>query len=318
MTTALLSQQQLPCLRRIRDHVIVNRHVLLGRMSLPIYGSGSQTPIRGGGSSLCRRSSRHRHGVRLRGRRQGELRLQGVRSMGRRWRCGRRWGPAQGVAHAIGIGRDALEGVVAHTVVPRLAPVPVGAIAVALAHELRLRWPLCPQYLCQALVEEHVLTPQAEVLLLHALLRGLAIIALSIVRFQEVHCRLAHDLDGSMHTVPAIVDVRGPLVRCQDRTESLREEDAVRVCLYGPIVARIVSQVDERIPDCDEDPRVERRLGVAAIFALEVAVHESGRQAPCLYRFVAKESGLLAPEDARLVIGLKLNQLLFGAPRNHE
>mmetsp|Transcript_82528 Transcript_82528/g.250280 ORF Transcript_82528/g.250280 Transcript_82528/m.250280 type:complete len:660 (+) Transcript_82528:99-2078(+) len=177
---------------------------------------------------------------------------------------------AQGVGHADLVGLLGLEGVVAHAVGAVLAPVPGGAVAVGLAHEAGLQRPrLDLQDLPQALIQEHVLAPLAEVLLLNAHLWRLAVPARRVVLAQDVDGVAAEDLDGPVHAVLAVVDVALLLHARQQLAQAVREEDAVRIGLHCPLVVLKAAVAHDLLPDCPEDVEVQSRLELAPDLALQ-------------------------------------------------
>mmetsp|Transcript_81870 Transcript_81870/g.171266 ORF Transcript_81870/g.171266 Transcript_81870/m.171266 type:complete len:513 (+) Transcript_81870:97-1635(+) len=247
-------------------------------------------------------------------------------TMGRAWRdsssgldeLGRLRG--HGVGHAVLVGLHGLERMVAHDVVALAAPVPGIALAVALAHEVRVEGAgLDIQDLAEALINEHVLSPLAEVLFGHALLWCGAVPASLVVLFQGVDSPAAENLDRAVHAVLAVVDVAGILVLVQQGAQPVGEEDGVGVDLHNPIVLLVVGDVDDLLPHCDEDPRVEGGHGVTTIAALEGAVDDVGGHAICdVNGLVAEDGALVAAEDAGFVLVLPLQHAFLVASGNHQ
>mmetsp|Transcript_22378 Transcript_22378/g.63502 ORF Transcript_22378/g.63502 Transcript_22378/m.63502 type:complete len:465 (+) Transcript_22378:958-2352(+) len=117
-------------------------------------------------------------------------------------------GAPERVGHAVLVGGHRLEGVVAHAVRAVLAPIPRRAVAVILAQHPRVHGAVADlEHLVEALAQEHVLAPEAEVLLLHAVLRGLAVEGRLVVLGELVQRSGAHDLDGAVQAVLAVVEV---------------------------------------------------------------------------------------------------------------
>mmetsp|Transcript_69194 Transcript_69194/g.195342 ORF Transcript_69194/g.195342 Transcript_69194/m.195342 type:complete len:296 (-) Transcript_69194:82-969(-) len=227
---------------------------------------------------------------------------------------------AHGIGHAILVRVNGLERMVADHVIALVTPIPSVAIAMALAHQSSIRrHRLNLQDLAEALVHEHVLAPLSEVHLGDASLRGLAIPAQLVVLREGVDGAGAEELDGAMHAIPAIVDVARTLVLDQELAQPVREKDGVRVDLDDPIMLLVVPDGDQLPPHLDEDPSVQCRHGVASVAALECAVHDLGdhrRGNPDVR--VAVDGGLVATEDAGLVVVLPLQQALLVAFGHHQ
>mmetsp|Transcript_114626 Transcript_114626/g.370581 ORF Transcript_114626/g.370581 Transcript_114626/m.370581 type:complete len:296 (-) Transcript_114626:481-1368(-) len=227
---------------------------------------------------------------------------------------------AHGVGHAILVRVNGLERMVADHVIALVTPIPSVAIAMALAHQSSIRrHRFNLQYLAEALVHEHVLAPLSEVHLGDASLRGLAIPTQLVVLREGVDGAGAEELDGAMHAIPAIVDVASTLVLDQELAQPVREKDGVRVDLDDPIMLLVVPNGDQLPPHLDEDPSVQCRHGVASVAALECAVDDLGdhrRGNPDVR--VAVDGGLVAAEDAGLVVVLPLQQALLVAFGDHQ
>jgi len=105
----------------------------------------------------------------------------------------------------------------------------------------------------------------------------------------------------------------------QMRRDAVGEEDAIRVDFNDPLVCPILSVVADLVPHSDEDPRIERRLRIASIPALQVALDDLRGQTWCyLNLLIAVNSILIAAKNARSVSVLHLQQPLFVTPGNHQ
>mmetsp|Transcript_39160 Transcript_39160/g.54675 ORF Transcript_39160/g.54675 Transcript_39160/m.54675 type:complete len:263 (+) Transcript_39160:174-962(+) len=195
----------------------------------------------------------------------------------------------------------------------------------SLAHQLRNQGRILPvrdlQNLPHALIDEHILTPLAEVQLLHACLRCLSVEARIILRLESTQRRLSEDFDWAMHAIPAVVQVGLAIVLHQYRTQATREEDGVWIRLYSPRILSPIAIVQDLFPECDEDPTVQSRLGVAPNPAVEVAVDHVGVQ-PCvgsnLHALVGVDHILVAIEDSDLVVVMPSHKIWLVAERQHE
>eukprot|EP00421_Protoceratium_reticulatum_P013973 CAMPEP_0168381958 /NCGR_PEP_ID=MMETSP0228-20121227/13142_1 /TAXON_ID=133427 /ORGANISM="Protoceratium reticulatum, Strain CCCM 535 (=CCMP 1889)" /LENGTH=240 /DNA_ID=CAMNT_0008395067 /DNA_START=9 /DNA_END=731 /DNA_ORIENTATION=- len=176
--------------------------------------------------------------------------------------CSRR--PPKGVGHALTVHVDILEGVEGHAVGPVLAPEPVRAVAVRLAHEGPVQLALDGVDLPHALAQEEVLAPLPKVKLLHALGRGLLVPARVVVLREDRHCPARQDLDGPVEAEPAVVDVASAGMSRQDGAKPLWKEDGVRVDLHDPVMPEMPTFINDSLPDSYEDPRIQRSERVAA------------------------------------------------------
>mmetsp|Transcript_16412 Transcript_16412/g.39028 ORF Transcript_16412/g.39028 Transcript_16412/m.39028 type:complete len:263 (-) Transcript_16412:403-1191(-) len=177
------------------------------------------------------------------------------------------------------------------------------------------------QNLPHALVDEHILTPLAEVELLHAGLGCLSVEARLILRLESTQCRLTEDFDWAMHAIPAVVQVGLAIVLHQYRTQATREEDGVWIRLDSPRILSPIAIVQDLFPECDEDPTVQSRLRVAPNPAVEVAVDHVGVE-PCvgsnLHALVGVDHILVAIEDPDLVVVVPSHKIWLIAERQHE
>mmetsp|Transcript_54389 Transcript_54389/g.142151 ORF Transcript_54389/g.142151 Transcript_54389/m.142151 type:complete len:218 (+) Transcript_54389:61-714(+) len=171
----------------------------------------------------------------------------------------------------------------------------------------------------QALVDEHVLAPEA----------------ISRAQPREVgHALLApclpsldggprEDLEGTVEAHPAVVQihalrVRGCVVR-EEPPEPLREEHAIRVNFDDPVVASEAALLDDLVPNGKEYFRVQSRLELTAIGALQVTI-DLARQKPFGdgHHLAAVYRVLLASEDARPLLILHLYEARLVARGLHQ
>mmetsp|Transcript_80567 Transcript_80567/g.207360 ORF Transcript_80567/g.207360 Transcript_80567/m.207360 type:complete len:444 (+) Transcript_80567:126-1457(+) len=193
-----------------------------------------------------------------------------------------------------------------------LAPVPVVARAVSLAHELGSQITLHAVHLPEALAQEEVLAPLAEVQLLHTLRGRLLVPARVVVLLQGHHGLAGQDLDRPMQPKLAVVDVASPSVSCENRAKPVREKYGVWVDLGDPVRCEVAALVQDLFPDGDEDPAVERRVRVTTELNGEVHVDGCRRQPVSdLHGPVGVHSVAIACEDAGLQGPLQLDELVL-------
>merc|ERR1719422_1177128 len=111
-------------------------------------------------------------------------------------------------------------------------------------------------HLLQALIDEHLLTP-LTVAMTHC---GEVILAQLPTPAQSVNSAAGEHLERAMHSKLAIVQVhtsRLLWVMWKEAPQPRGEEYSVRVDLDSPVVARISANVNNPIPDSDENVEVE-------------------------------------------------------------
>mmetsp|Transcript_73843 Transcript_73843/g.228109 ORF Transcript_73843/g.228109 Transcript_73843/m.228109 type:complete len:368 (-) Transcript_73843:756-1859(-) len=214
----------------------------------------------------------------------------------------------------------ALEGVEGHDALVAAGLPSLGRVAVSLKQHVVEVDALDVQDSLEALVQKHVLAPEA--------VPGAE---LPEVGHATVHAPMPaqhgaprQHLEWPMHPQLAIVDVhrllsRGVLQRRQPPAKPVGEEDGVRVDLDRPVPLREDAVADDLSPDVHEDVVVQRRLELAAVLALEAVPSDYGLYSRGdLYGVAAVHGAVLATKDPG-GHGVRLaQQLALVAPGHHD
>mmetsp|Transcript_68177 Transcript_68177/g.188662 ORF Transcript_68177/g.188662 Transcript_68177/m.188662 type:complete len:303 (+) Transcript_68177:526-1434(+) len=175
-----------------------------------------------------------------------------------------------------------------------------------------------PQDVPQALVNKHVLAPQAGPIAELVEVFRAAVHALG----PGLHCIAREQLQWPVHAAPAVVDVHslwGLGVRFQGAAQPRGQEDGVRVDLCGPVTALEDAVADDLPPHCHEDGGIQGRPKLTAKAALEVTIDDMRHDARCHHDgHVAVHGMPIASEKAGALIVLHREQLLLIAVRQHE
>mmetsp|Transcript_62718 Transcript_62718/g.134678 ORF Transcript_62718/g.134678 Transcript_62718/m.134678 type:complete len:334 (-) Transcript_62718:293-1294(-) len=200
-----------------------------------------------------------------------------------------------------------------HAVSSIIAPVPLRALTVGLAHNAtvhRMRSDF--QDFCQALVHEHILTVHSKVLLGDASLRSGAIPARIVVFLEVTQSLSAEDLDWAVQAVLAIAHVGVLLVVTQDYAKPVRKKDGIGIHFYRPVVFQVRAIREDLLPDSDEDPRIQCSAAIATEATREGAVDRAGLvPRPQRDGLIAVDGPRITTEDAHVVLLLPYHQLPF-------
>mmetsp|Transcript_45138 Transcript_45138/g.84241 ORF Transcript_45138/g.84241 Transcript_45138/m.84241 type:complete len:211 (-) Transcript_45138:633-1265(-) len=199
-----------------------------------------------------------------------------------------------GIVQAPLVGDEVLKRVEADAAVSALRP--VWRIAVGLADQVPIIDPLHIQNLHQALIDPHVLSPEARP-------RAKLLEVLDAVRATfapSFYSILREYFDRSMQSELAVVEVDtlvDVMVEGYRYAETIDDADRIGICLHNPLVKQVALVLEHLIPHLEEDVGIERRPELTTHFALEVAVHN------CRFEVALHYLHLLATVDRPLITG---------------
>mmetsp|Transcript_1740 Transcript_1740/g.4525 ORF Transcript_1740/g.4525 Transcript_1740/m.4525 type:complete len:238 (-) Transcript_1740:215-928(-) len=182
--------------------------------------------------------------------------------------------------------------------------------------------PIHMQHLGEALVEEHVLAPQA--------VAGAQLLEMALALADAGKPRLdglrRENLQRPVHASVAVVEVQATRLRLKvlhillcDDSEPRSKKYSIRVHFDCPIVELEAAVIDDTGPDRYEDVQIQGRPELSTLFTLQVARNQLREEArDDVHAYVTIDRVLVAKEEARLVLELPLQQLQLRAGGHRE